>query len=627
MRKRAVHCHVIWLALVCAALCSCSDNPASPNGFPPTWRALRNPIPPPTYSYWFYGLWGSADGDLYLVGQHGMVLSYDGNDWAFLRHEGTTVLTDVWADSHDNLYVVGYGGTVLRYDGTGWTTMTVGTTANLYGVWGSSGTDIFAVGANGTVLHYDGDDWTSFDPGTNQSLRDVWGDGHSAFAVGDNGAILQLDSHKARAIAPVTSNSLLGIGGCWQSGFYAVGAAGTILRYDGSTWQPVRSGTIAAFSMVCGTSDGHVFVAGDNTILHFDSHEWNFIGSTSLPSLGLDGIVGVYGSSVQDMYFMGREDLIHFDGVAWNSMELPHSEPFDPPGTLLDVWAGSEGAVYAAGGPDGVLRYDGDDWTSVGGGWFNVIWGTGSTSVFTARMVVHGEGGIGDWGEDPWTMGSVFHYDGTDWTVLQQMRNVSFNGIWGESGDDVFVAGASVQFYSTGGPFITEGLRYYPRIFRDANDTWSEVFRLDTEGTVNDLWGSSDTDVYAVGSDGLIVHFDGNEWTEMTKVTSAGLQAVWGSSGRDVFAVGYGGAILHSDGTSWILMDSGTTETLSDVWGSSGDNVFVVGGNGTLLHYDGRRWQQTSSPTTNHLYGVCGKAADDVFAVGQYGTILHYGRR
>ena len=45
---------------------------------------------------------------------------------------------------------------------------------------------------------------------------------------------------------------------------------------------------------------------------------------------------------------------------------------------------------------------------------------------------------------------------------------------------------------------------------------------------------------------------------------------VWGSSGSDVFAVGNGGTILHYDGSAWSAMTSGTTFALNGVWGSSG---------------------------------------------------------
>jgi hypothetical protein len=77
----------------------------------------------------------------------------------------------------------------------------------------------------------------------------------------------------------------------------------------------------------------------------------------------------------------------------------------------------------------------------------------------------------------------------------------------------------------------------------------------------------------------------------MNSGTKWDLNAVWGSSGSDVFAVGDDGTtILHYDGSSWSSMEKMGTwpaKYLDAVWGSSGSDVFAVGKNGTILHYDG----------------------------------------
>jgi hypothetical protein len=66
------------------------------------------------------------------------------------------------------------------------------------------------------------------------------------------------------------------------------------------------------------------------------------------------------------------------------------------------------------------------------------------------------------------------------------------------------------------------------------------------------------------------------------------LGGVSGSS-SDVFAVGSAGTILHYDGEGWSAMSSGTTNGLSGVWGSSGSDVFAVGDGGNIVHHGGER--------------------------------------
>ncbi len=104
------------------------------------------------------------------------------------------------------------------------------------------------------------------------------------------------------------------------------------------------------------------------------------------------------------------------------------------------------------------------------------------------------------------------------------------------------------------------------------------------------VWGTSPTDVYAVGSDGRILHHDGAAWTAEPSGTTAILTDVWGTAADDVYAVGDAGAILHYDGTRWASMASNTTNALQGIWGSSAHDIHAVGYEGTILHYDGQRW-------------------------------------
>ena len=162
-----------------------------------------------------------------------------------------------------------------------------------------------------------------------------------------------------------------------------------------------------------------------------------------------------------------------------------------------------------------------------------------------------------------------------------------------------------------------------------------------------DVWGSSGSDVFAVGNQGggdIILHYDGSAWSSMLSGTTYGLLGVWGSSGSDVFVVGsyfdldlfkYYVTILHYNGSTWSSMTTplrATTYILRHVWGSSGTDVFAVGADwdgsryngGTILHYNGSTWSSMESGTTKQLSGVWGSSGSDVFAVGSYGTILHY---
>ncbi|MBF0497110.1 MAG: hypothetical protein HQK58_11145, partial [Deltaproteobacteria bacterium] len=68
-------------------------------------------------------------------------------------------------------------------------------------------------------------------------------------------------------------------------------------------------------------------------------------------------------------------------------------------------------------------------------------------------------------------------------------------------------------------------------------------------------------------------------------LTASSLSGIWGSSGTDIFAVGTSGTIMHYDGNLWTAMTSNTTKTLLSVWGSSSTDVFAVGEDGVIMHY------------------------------------------
>ena len=183
-------------------------------------------------------------------------------------------------------------------------------------------------------------------------------------------------------------------------------------------------------------------------------------------------------------------------------------------------------------------------------------------------------------------------------------------------------------------PALDQGARFYWHVRANnscGSGSWSSVwsFTTQTQGnnppsTLDGVWGSSSSDVFAVGYSGTILHYDGSAWSAMTSGTSYALYAVWGSSSSDVFAVGSGGTILHYNGSVWSAMTSRTTNDLLGVWGSSSSDVFAVGDHGTILHYNGSAWSAMISDTTNDLSGVWGSSSSDVFAVGGGGTILHY---
>lgn len=165
--------------------------------------------------------------------------------------------------------------------------------------------------------------------------------------------------------------------------------------------------------------------------------------------------------------------------------------------------------------------------------------------------------------------------------------------------------------------------------------TWDAAFDTSGTGWLLNAWGASPTDVYAVGGRtdaGTVMHSDGAGW-QRVEVAAPLLNWAFGLSPTDVFVVGNEGTVLHFDGTRWVQQATPTRQPLWGVWGAAPDDVWAVGGDGaeqhaTLLHYDGASWAMVVLPPlqkarVGQLLKVWGTGADDVYVVGQRGVVLH----
>lgn len=171
---------------------------------------------------------------------------------------------------------------------------------------------------------------------------------------------------------------------------------------------------------------------------------------------------------------------------------------------------------------------------------------------------------------------------------------------------------------------------------------WQVVLdKGDLDRAVLSIWGSSASDVYAVGGplgngkETLAVRFDGAAWKELHPGGTETFWWVGGSGADDVWMVGEEGRISHWDGASFTEHTSGTTATLWGVWAASKTDAWAVGGtpegdpaapDDVVLHWDGASWTPVTlpgAPLGRALYKVWGTSSDNLYVVGEYGTVWH----
>ena len=109
---------------------------------------------------------------------------------------------------------------------------------------------------------------------------------------------------------------------------------------------------------------------------------------------------------------------------------------------------------------------------------------------------------------------------------------------------------------------------------------WAPMSSPVTEN-LNDVWGPAEDNVFAVGDNGTILHFDGSDWAPMASGVTADLNAVWGRSANEVYAVGDGNTWLRFDGVAWVQEDIGVeAANFVDVWSAApGEPLWVLATN------------------------------------------------
>jgi hypothetical protein len=265
-------------------------------------------------------------------------------------------------------------------------------------------------------------------------------------SVAPSSAALRLEprtTRSARLSMSPDDPHLLAIWGTSARRLFAAGERGTILRFDGVSWERMHTGTDARLLALWGDPTT-VFAAGERgTILRLDEVPPRALGGSrsknhgawtrmSLPPEG-DGAAlrGLWGSGADDVYAVGaRADgtslVLRFDGFGWNALDVRCVEE------LRAVWGSGPDDVHVAGSGGALLRFDGARWTrerSGTRGTLRALWGRGAREVFAA-------------GHDELGVGILLRYDGRRWAEvsLRGVSSAALRSLAGARGR-VFVAG------------------------------------------------------------------------------------------------------------------------------------------------------------------------------------------
>jgi hypothetical protein len=146
-----------------------------------------------------------------------------------------------------------------------------------------------------------------------------------------------------------------------------------------------------------------------------------------------------------------------------------------------------------------------------------------------------------------------------------------------------------------------------------------------------DVWGSEPSDIWTVGTNGSIFHYDGTAWQSLSSGTKLQLSGVAGTGKDDVWMVGGESIAVHWNGVDFQNTLGDSTDELLGVWSGGAGYVFATGisaGIAFLRHFDGSQWHGATLNQAGSLWDVWGNQLNDVWAVGtarnNKGFLLRY---
>ncbi len=150
----------------------------------------------------------------------------------------------------------------------------------------------------------------------------------------------------------------------------------------------------------------------------------------------------------------------------------------------------------------------------------------------------------------------------------------------------------------------------------DSNGRLWQPMTVPVQLPLHGIWGLTLDNIFAVGWMGCLLHFDGEQWRSLRggvidKNTerfaaceeNTPLFAIDGNSQGEAWAVGDNGVILHFDGVNWQHEKSNTDINLRAVLCTDNNIVYAAGAGGTVLMRDAQGlWSNLNNPLSSGFH-------------------------
>ncbi len=498
-------------------------------------------------------------------------------------------------------------------------------------------------------------------PCTTISWSDIWRSGTHWWATTYGGELWHGTTQGALSRTSLVEGRLIAISGTSPTDLWAVGDAGTLAHFDGTTWttETLAANYVLTDVQAVGPDELWVTAITPNNssgparysrlyrgIRSAEAWSWTIV----LDNSGY--LHSVWASSSTDVWVSGRfvngneqgTTLRHFDGTTWAEQAPPPTHEL----TQLTGFVGPDGTeLWAYGTGTTLHHWKSGVWTPITGGLENsqvgaqsvaplgngVAWFMGGNHPARAgdgnakgllNACCHLFGMAVNDPSDLWFVGEralLMHFDGTRYHLDQSLTRLIDT--------DTLDVDRPIALYGTWrSPPIVDG-----RIDSAVTDHWAV-------GAKGMVWRRSARPGATPGN------LQTSPWQSIPVPASARearLLDVWGTSADQLWIVGLTGDVDHGPAFGVLLEWDGTRlfepaitnrpdrlGGLRAVAGSGPDDVWAVGRGDQLYHFDGRSWSALplgESLNLNHATStgpgrILAGGAPDTYVSGAYFGLL-----
>ena len=505
------------------------------------------------------------------------------------------------------------------------------------------------------LYHYDGTAITPV-PGVQQQLRSIAVSSATpnarfviAGTIGNSGVWVGNGTSFTRySLSALSSVDLVCINSATEAFATSRANGSSVYRFDGTNWTSVPTPNTGGKSDLQCVGSDHAYVAAGGTLYHWNGSGWTQLaGPTGTNGRSLNWAV----ASSSEIYAVGdsastNRAFYRFDGTSWREVgRLSFAPGFNK------IWADPRGgAAYVSPMANGsVARIDVVTPTSASvltySPWLRDV----AMPTTSTAFVVGANFFLARWNGSRWNI---------DAPPMGTATSPTLNGVWANGAANVWAVGQQstiVRWDGTRWLLLSDGRRPIVSPSDNYNAVWSpggsstwivgdaSIVRCTLPATCNvdaptggsplyGLWGTSATNIYAVGAAGRILHFDGSAWTSMNSPTRARIARVTGSGANDIWAAG-DTVLLHFDGSTWKSETSPAAVAVTyapyqspnnfqtGLWAASAREVYYGTWYGRIVRGGGPNWGENPLLYRGlaSVLGIAGAPGGCALAVGDPG--------